>query len=189
MLREARRQLGAQRPDVQIVGDELHPMGRVKDFAPYASKIKASGAQAVITGNWGNDLTLLVKAAREAGFDGKLLHLLRQCAGRAGGDRRGRHRHAWSPWPTGCRTCRRAQSRSLLPAPSAQRFPKPADDYVHMRMQLLVEALAQAIERAGSADAVAVARALEQRRRHAGRASAAACAPPTTSSSSRWWSA
>ncbi|HWP13623.1 MAG TPA: branched-chain amino acid ABC transporter substrate-binding protein, partial [Ramlibacter sp.] len=71
VLREARRQLGAQRPDIQIAGDELHPMGRVKDFLPYAAKIKASGAQAVITGNWGNDLTLLVKAAREVGFDGK----------------------------------------------------------------------------------------------------------------------
>ncbi|MDE2414427.1 MAG: ABC transporter substrate-binding protein, partial [Comamonadaceae bacterium] len=70
VLREARRQLAVQRPDVAIVGDELHAVGRVKDFAPYAVKIKASGAQAVITGNWGNDLTLLVKAAREVGYDG-----------------------------------------------------------------------------------------------------------------------
>jgi branched-chain amino acid transport system substrate-binding protein len=53
VLREARRQLGQQRPDVAIVGDELHPVGRVKDFLPYAAKIKASGAQAVLTGNWG----------------------------------------------------------------------------------------------------------------------------------------
>ena len=71
VLREAKRQLGQQRPDVAIVGDELHPVGRVKDFLPYAAKIKASGAQAVLTGNWGNDLTLLVKAAREVGFDGR----------------------------------------------------------------------------------------------------------------------
>ena len=71
VLREAKAQLGLQRPDVQVVGDELHPVGRVKDFLPYANKIKASGAQAVITGNWGNDLTLLVKAAKDAGFDGK----------------------------------------------------------------------------------------------------------------------
>ena len=70
-LKEARRQLTLQRPDVQIVGEELHPMGRVKDFLPYAAKIKASGAQAVLTGNWGNDLTLLVKAAKEVGFEGK----------------------------------------------------------------------------------------------------------------------
>ncbi len=71
VLREARKQLRAQRPDVQIVGEELHPLLRVKDFAPYATKIKASGAGAVITGNFSNDLTLLVKAAREVGFDGK----------------------------------------------------------------------------------------------------------------------
>ncbi|MEY2660831.1 MAG: hypothetical protein RLZZ123_2003, partial [Pseudomonadota bacterium] len=71
VLRETRRLLADWRPDVALVGDELHPLGRVKDFMPYAHKIKASGAQAVITGNWGNDLTLLVKAAREVGFEGK----------------------------------------------------------------------------------------------------------------------
>ena len=65
--RQARTLLAAKRPDVEIVGDELHPLGRVKDFLPYASKIQASGAQAVLTGNWGNDLTLLVKAVREVG--------------------------------------------------------------------------------------------------------------------------
>ena len=70
VLREARRQLGEKRPDIAIVGEELHPVARVKDFLPYAAKIKASGAQAVLTGNWGNDLTLLVKAAREVGFEG-----------------------------------------------------------------------------------------------------------------------
>ena len=37
---------------------------KVKDFAPYVAKIKASGADTVITGNWGNDLALLVKAAQ-----------------------------------------------------------------------------------------------------------------------------
>jgi branched-chain amino acid transport system substrate-binding protein len=68
VLREARRQLAALRPDVRIAGDELHPLLRIKDFAPYMAKIKASGAQAVITGNFGPDLTLLVKAAREFGL-------------------------------------------------------------------------------------------------------------------------
>ena len=71
VLREARLLLAEWRPDIAVVGDELHPLGRVKDFLPYAQKIKASGAQAVITGNWGNDLTLLVKAAREVGYQGK----------------------------------------------------------------------------------------------------------------------
>ena len=67
--RQARALISMQRPDIQIVGDELHPMGRVKDFLPYATKIRASGAQAVVTGNWGNDLTLLVKAVRDLGLN------------------------------------------------------------------------------------------------------------------------
>jgi branched-chain amino acid transport system substrate-binding protein len=71
VLREAKRQLALQRPDITLVGEELHPIGRVKDFLPYATKIKASGADAVITGNWGNDLSLLIKAARDVGFEGK----------------------------------------------------------------------------------------------------------------------
>jgi branched-chain amino acid transport system substrate-binding protein len=60
--------LKKKRPDITIVGNDLHPMGKVKDFAPYVAKIKSSGADAVITGNWGNDLSLLVKAARDAGL-------------------------------------------------------------------------------------------------------------------------
>lgn len=60
-----------KRPDVEIVGDDLHPIGQVKDFAPYVAKIKASGADAIVTGNWGPDLTLLVKAAKDAGLHAK----------------------------------------------------------------------------------------------------------------------
>ena len=65
----ARELLARKRPDVQIVGDDLHPLGKVTDFAPYVAKIKASGADSVITGNWGNDMSLLVKAGRDAGLD------------------------------------------------------------------------------------------------------------------------
>ncbi|WP_428248996.1 branched-chain amino acid ABC transporter substrate-binding protein [Ferrovibrio sp.] len=60
--------LQAKRPDLQIVGDELHPMAKITDFAPYVAKIKASGADSVITGNWGSDLALLLKAAADAGL-------------------------------------------------------------------------------------------------------------------------
>jgi branched-chain amino acid transport system substrate-binding protein len=63
--------IARKRPDVQIVGDDLHPIGQVKDFAPYVAKIKASGADSVVTGNWGQDLTLLVKAAKDAGLNAK----------------------------------------------------------------------------------------------------------------------
>ena len=61
------RFLGEKRPDIDIVGNELHPIGKVKDFTPYATKIKASGADAVITGNWGADMVGLGKAIIEAG--------------------------------------------------------------------------------------------------------------------------
>jgi branched-chain amino acid transport system substrate-binding protein len=61
--------LGQKRPDLKIVGNELHPIGKVKDFSPYIAKIKASGAQAVITGNWGADMLGLAKAANDAGLE------------------------------------------------------------------------------------------------------------------------
>ena len=61
------KQLGEKRPDIEIVGNELHPLAKVKDFTPYVQKIISSGADAVITGNWGQDMTLLVKAAADAG--------------------------------------------------------------------------------------------------------------------------
>ena len=63
--------LQRKRPDIQIVGEDLHPLAQVRDFAPYIAKIKASGADSVVTGNWGSDLTLLIKAAVEAGYNGK----------------------------------------------------------------------------------------------------------------------
>jgi branched-chain amino acid transport system substrate-binding protein len=64
--RAAKEQLAKKRPDIKIVGDDLHPLGQVKDFAPYIAKIKSSGASAVITGNWGTDISLLTKAAHDA---------------------------------------------------------------------------------------------------------------------------
>ena len=60
--------LPKKRPDVEIVGNDLHPFGKVKDFSPYVAKIKASGADTVITGNWGNDLSLMLRAAKESGL-------------------------------------------------------------------------------------------------------------------------
>ena len=60
--------LKQQRPDIEIVGDELHPLVKITDFSPYIAKIKASGADTVITGNWGPDFSLLLKAAADAGL-------------------------------------------------------------------------------------------------------------------------
>ena len=67
----AKENLARKRADVQIVGEDLHPLAQVRDFSPYITKIKASGADTVITGNWGSDLALLVKAANEGGYNGK----------------------------------------------------------------------------------------------------------------------
>jgi len=64
----ATEMLKAKRPDIQVVGDELHPLLKVTDFAPYIAKIKASGADTVITGNWSQDFALLLKAAADAGL-------------------------------------------------------------------------------------------------------------------------
>src|SRR3982074_528325 len=65
---QAKAMLGAKRPDIKIVGDELHPLLKITDFAPYIAKIKASGADTVVTGNWGQDFALLLKAAADAGL-------------------------------------------------------------------------------------------------------------------------
>ena len=60
--------IARKRPDVKIVGDDLHPLGQVKDFAPFVAKMKAAGADSIVTGNWGPDLSLLIKAAKDAGL-------------------------------------------------------------------------------------------------------------------------
>ena len=160
VLREARRQLGVVRPDVAIVGEDLHPIGRIKDFLPYAAKIKASGASAVITGNWGNDLTLLVKAAKEVGFGGSFYTFYGNALGApaAIGDAGIGKVIAVADWLPNLPT---PQSEAFYRA-FRERYPKPEDDYVHMRMQLMIESLAQAIEKAGGLEAVPVARQLEQ---------------------------
>jgi branched-chain amino acid transport system substrate-binding protein len=64
----ARALLKDKRPDIQIVGDEVTALQKVTDFSPYVAKIRASGADSVITGNWGQDITLLIKAAGDAGL-------------------------------------------------------------------------------------------------------------------------
>src|SRR5262245_61701782 len=67
--RDVKEFLKKLRPDVQVVGDELIPLGKIKDFSPYITKIKAAGAQALITGNWGPDMTLLIKSGMDSGLD------------------------------------------------------------------------------------------------------------------------
>lgn len=154
----ARRMLAARLPGALIVGEELHPVGRVRDFAPYVEKIRASGADTVISGNWGNDLTLLVRAAREAGLGVSFYTFYGNGLGAPAaigeaGVGRVRAVAEWHP--------------NAPPAAMEQvyvefrrRFPAPRDDYFQARTIVMVEMLARAIERAGAAEALAVARAL-----------------------------
>jgi branched-chain amino acid transport system substrate-binding protein len=156
--RQARAMLAAKRPDIEIVGDELHPLGRIKDFLPYAAKIQASGAQAVLTGNWGNDLTLLVKAAREVSAGVKFFTFYGNALGvpAAIGPAGVGAVYAVAEWHPNVG----GAASDAFYASFKKRFAEPRDDYVHLRMQAMIELLAAAIERAGSAESGAVSRAL-----------------------------
>ena len=157
--REAQRALKERRPDIAIAADEFIPAGRVKDFAPYIAKIRASGADAVITGNWGNDLTLLVKAAREQGLDTHFYTFYGNSLGApaALGDAGVKHVVAVADWHPNAG----GSASDAYYGAFRARFPAAADDYLFLRMPLMIEMLAQAMQEARSADPSAVARALE----------------------------
>ncbi len=153
------RDLGNKRPDVEIVGNELHPIGKVKDFTPYARKIVASGANAVITGNWGSDMVGLGKAIIEAGFDGPIYTYYAASNGitRTFGE-------------AGKGTINLVAEGALNP-PASDRMAAyvtafeakyPDHDITQSRIANAVEMLAKAIDAAGTADdVVKVAYALE----------------------------
>ncbi|WP_449181690.1 branched-chain amino acid ABC transporter substrate-binding protein [Trinickia sp. YCB016] len=155
----AREALAQKRPDIAIVGDEFHPIGRVKDFTPYIAKMRASGADAVITGNWGNDLTLLVKAAREQGLNAKFYTFYGNSldAPAALGDAGVKRVLAVADWHPNAGP---AASDAYYAAFRA-RFPAAQDDYPVLRMEIMIEMLADAMTRAGTPDPAAVAKALE----------------------------
>ncbi|MBP0593206.1 branched-chain amino acid ABC transporter substrate-binding protein [Paraburkholderia sp. LEh10] len=155
----ARAALSAKRPDIAVVGDEFHPIGRVKDFAPYVAKIRASGADAVVTGNWGNDLTLLVKAAREQGLDTKFYTFYGNSLGApaALGDAGVKRVIAVADWHPNAG----GAASDAWYAAFRQRFPAAQDDYPVLRMPLMIGMLAAAMNRAGSAQPEQVAKALE----------------------------
>jgi branched-chain amino acid transport system substrate-binding protein len=66
---DTKKYLAQYRPDIKVVGDEMIPLMQVKDFSPYITKIKASGADSLLTGNYGPDLALLIKAGVDSGLN------------------------------------------------------------------------------------------------------------------------
>jgi branched-chain amino acid transport system substrate-binding protein len=153
-----------KRPDIEIVGDTFHPLGKVKDFSPYVAKIQASGADAVITGNWGNDMSLLIKTAKDAGLDADFFTFYGgglgspTAIGEAGKDR----------------VFQVTEWHNALPVeedkPEAEKFytrfqKEYAKDstleWYYGRIQTMMEMVDKAFEKAGKAEPEAVAYALE----------------------------
>jgi branched-chain amino acid transport system substrate-binding protein len=162
--RSAREMLAQKRPDIEIVGDDLHPLGKVKDFAPYVAKMKAAHADAVITGNWGNDMALLVRAAASAGLKANFYtyYGLGPGAPTAMGPAaidRVRVLWRWSPdLPAESETEKREIERYYE---YKRRF---GLEYYSIPTMNMLEMLARAIEQVGSPDPVRVAYALENMR-------------------------
>lgn len=157
--RAARSMLAAKRPDIEIVGDDLHPLGKVKDFAPYVAKIKSSGAGSVITGNWGNDLALLVKAGKDAGLK---LDYYTYYTGAAGavtafGDAGVGRVKQITTWHANIG----GKYAAIHTNEYRARFPDVRDDLYYSAIRDSLNALALAMEKAGSADPAKVALALE----------------------------
>lgn len=157
--RAAKEMLAAKRPDVQIVGEDLHPLGKVKDFAPYISKIRASGADTVITANWGQDLTLLVRAARDAGLNVEWYTYYAGAYGSAAaiGESGIGKVKVIVEWNPNLGNARMDQFYSAYKA----RFPAPADEFFYYRMKVMLGMLGTAMEQARGTDPFKVASALE----------------------------
>jgi branched-chain amino acid transport system substrate-binding protein len=157
--RAAKDLLPRKRPDIQIVGDDLHPLGKVKDFAPYIAKIKQSGADTVITGNWGADLALLVKAGKDAGLK---VDYYTYYAGTAGvptaiGEAGAEHVKQVSHWHSNV-----GDSKSdALAQQYRKRYPDSKDDFIWLASRNVIEMLARAMEASKSTDPLKVALALE----------------------------
>ncbi len=152
----AEEYLKVKRPDVQIVGKDRHPLGQVKDFAPYIAKIKAAGADTIVTGNWGQDLSLLIKAAKDAGLNANFYTYY---AGTTG-----------VPTAMGSAGADRVKMVSNW-HPNTEKFSgekvqtgfksKYKDDFYTMQTHAGVAMLAEGIKKAKSTDPVKVAFAME----------------------------
>ena len=154
--RAAKEYLARKRPDIQIVGDDLHPIGQVKDFSPYIAKIKASGADTVITGNWGADLALLVKAAKDADLKANFFTYYASTTGvptamGASGIDRVKYVAYWN-----------TNNDGFVGKDIVQGFKtKYKDDYYSMATYSIITAMSQAVKQVKSIDPVKVAFALE----------------------------
>jgi branched-chain amino acid transport system substrate-binding protein len=156
VARAAKEYLARKRPDIKIVGEDLHPLAQIKDFAPYVSKIKAAGADTVITGNWGSDLALLIKAGKDAGLNANFYTYYAGTTGvptamGAAGEDRVRFVGYWN-----------VNNEKFSGADVAEGYKKKYnDDYYTMATYTGIALLAKAFKETKSTDPVKVAAALE----------------------------
>jgi len=154
----ANSMLAVKRPDIKIVGDELHALQKVNDFSPYVAKIKAAGADTVITGNWSNDMVLLIKAGKDAGLKVTWETYYGGSPGTvtAVGDAGVDALKQVSEW-----------HRNAVPELDAtvvafsKKYPGKENEYAYWRAKTMWEMFAAAAKKAQSNDPVKVARALE----------------------------
>ena len=156
VAKAAKEYLARKRPDIKIVGDDLHPLAQIKDFAPYVSKIKAANADTVITGNWGSDLALLIKAGKDAGLNVNYYTYYAATTGvptamGAAGEDRVKYVGYWN-----------ANNEKFVGADIVQGYNKKfKDDYYTMATYTGIAMLAKAFKETKSTDPVKVAAALE----------------------------
>lgn len=158
---DLKRFLATLRPDIKIVGEDLVPLGKIKDFSPYIAKVKSSGAEGLLTSNWGVDFNQLMKSGVETGLNigyytfSAHLNGGPTSMGEAGVDRV--HSvldfHENIPAELGNKDADawmadfRAKTRDF--------------DYVWVNYRTMFEMLRDAVNKAGSTDALKVALALE----------------------------
>lgn len=153
----AQKLLKLKRPDIKIAGNEFHPFGRVKDFTPYAEKIKASNADAVITGNWGSDMVLLAKALGKAGVNTKVYTFYGAGSGvtsTIGASGEGRILVVSEGRPN-------PMTKEQVEYWESFKAAYPDKDRLFERIPLIVRMLSKAIKKAGGTDTYKVAKALE----------------------------
>lgn len=152
--------LAEKAPGVEVVGNTLHPVGRVKDFSPYISKIAGSDADVVVTGNWGRDLTLLVRAGEQAGLDAKWLTYYGGVAGAptAIGEKGADNVYVVSEWHENIAATRDLKHMQKLTDGFNERY---GIDFSVLRIRTELMALKKAMEKAGTTEPKAVAYALE----------------------------
>ena len=160
VAKTARAMITAKMPGTQIVGEDLHPLAKVKDFSPYVAKIKASGADTVITGNWGNDMTLLVKAGKDAGLDVTYWTYYGGGLGSPSGigEAGVGHIKMVTEWHN---SVTNNKMDAFYAAYKQKYAAEPKEEFLFYRAKILLEMFAKAVNTAKSADPTKVAYALE----------------------------